>query len=56
MWLGLGVRPMAHFEIRLQVDYARYFFSMNPKVGDPYVAGGALDQFINGTLSANVLF
>lgn len=56
LWLGIGIRPMPHFELRLQADYARYFFSMNPQLGDPYIAGGALDQFVNASLTANVVF
>lgn len=55
-WVGVSVRPVSHFEIRLQGDYSRYFFSMNPEVGDPYIAGGALDQYLSGTISANVVF
>ena len=39
--LGLGVR--AGFEMQ------RYFFTLNPEVGDPYIAGGAVDQFLTGT-------
>jgi hypothetical protein len=33
------------FEVRLGADYRRYGFSLNPVPGDPYVAGGALDQY-----------
>jgi hypothetical protein len=43
--LGLG------FEIRGTFDYQHYFFAMNPSPGDRYVLGGALDQYIGGTLS-----
>jgi hypothetical protein len=55
LWVGVGVRPVSHFEIRLQGDYARYFFSANPHLGDPYIVGGALDQYLSGTLSANFI-
>ncbi len=35
------------FEIRLGVDYRRYWFDLNPVPPDaPYVAGGALDQYV----------
>ncbi|MBX3250692.1 MAG: hypothetical protein KF901_26170 [Myxococcales bacterium] len=37
-------------EIRLSWDVRRYFFSMNPEVGDPFIAGGALDQYFGYTL------
>lgn len=40
--LGLGAR--AGFEMQ------RYFFSMNPEPGDAYIAGGAADQFLAGTV------
>jgi hypothetical protein len=40
--LGLG----AGFELRLRGHYTRYFYKFHPKVGDPYVAGGALDEFV----------
>ena len=34
------------FEIRIGVDYRRYWFDLNPVPPDPpYVAGGALDQY-----------
>ena len=36
------------FEVRLGVDYRRYWFDLNPVPGPPdppYVAGGALDQY-----------
>jgi hypothetical protein len=39
---GLGVR--------LAADYRRVFSSFDPQVGDPFVAGGALEQFVTTTL------
>ena len=56
MWIGVGIRPFTHFEIRARGDYTRYFFSLKPEVGDPYIAGGALDQYLSGTLTANLIF
>jgi hypothetical protein len=39
------------FEIRLGVDYRRYWFDLNPVPGSaPYIAGGALDQYLGGTV------
>jgi hypothetical protein len=29
-----------------RADLRRYFFAMNPEVGDPYIAGGAVDQYL----------
>jgi hypothetical protein len=40
--LGLG----AGFELRLRGHYTRYFYKFRPLVGDSYVAGGALDEFL----------
>jgi hypothetical protein len=42
---------LAHgFEVSLEVEYTRFFYSMNPQPGDAYVAGGALDQMGRGAL------
>lgn len=39
------------FEIRIGGDYRRYGFDLNPVPPDPpYVAGGALDQYLAGTI------
>ncbi len=56
MWVAVSVKPLSHFAIRLQGDYSRYFFSLKPEVGDPYIAGGALDEYLSGTITANLLF
>jgi hypothetical protein len=39
------------FEVRLGVDYRRYWFDLNPVPPDaPFVAGGALDRYVGGTV------
>ena len=48
---ALTVGLMERLEVRLAGEYQRYWFSMNPEPGDTYVAGGALDIFVSGTLS-----
>ncbi|MCB9613556.1 MAG: hypothetical protein H6722_14000 [Sandaracinus sp.] len=48
----VGYELDAGLEIRLGFDVRRYFFSMNPEVGDPFIAGGALDQYFGYTLGA----
>ncbi len=53
--MGGAVRISSHFEARLALAYARYFFSMNPQPGDPFVAGGALDEFATATVGAAFL-
>jgi hypothetical protein len=45
-----------HLEVKLQADYTRYWFTMNPNVGDPWIAGGALDIYASGSLIVAVTF
>ncbi len=52
MDIGAAYRLIGGFELRLILDMQRYFMSMNPEVGDPYVAGGAVDQWFGATLAA----
>ncbi|HEY0468176.1 MAG TPA: hypothetical protein VGC79_28450 [Polyangiaceae bacterium] len=42
--LGFAVAIVPGLEARLTGRYTRYFASFEPKVGDPYVAGGSLDE------------
>jgi hypothetical protein len=46
---GLCFTLFAPFEARVLVDYRRYFYAMNPQPGDPYIAGGALDEYLTVT-------
>jgi hypothetical protein len=49
LFVGFGL-PLG-FEIRVGMDYRRYWFDLNPvPPNPPYVAGGALDQYLAGTL------
>ena len=41
-------------ELYARVDLRRYFFAMNPEVGDPWIAGGATDQYVGGALGIAV--
>lgn len=43
---GLAVRLGGGFEVRLIGEYSRFFSDFGPVLGDPHVAGGALDQFV----------
>ncbi len=36
--------------IRLGFDWRRYFYSMNVELTSPWIAGGALDQYLGGSL------
>ncbi len=43
---ALSLTLGAGFELRLRGHYNRYFYKFHPLLGDPYVAGGALDEFL----------
>jgi hypothetical protein len=43
--LGVALALAKGTEISLSLGYTRFFSSFEPVPGDPYVAGGALDQF-----------
>ena len=47
--LAVGWNFLWNLEARLGAEYTRYFFSLNPELGDVNVAGGAVDQYISGT-------
>lgn len=42
--LGCALALLPGLEARLVGRYTRYFATFHPQVGDPYVAGGALDE------------
>jgi hypothetical protein len=42
--LGFALGIVPGLEARLAGRYTRYFATFHPEVGDPYVAGGALDE------------
>ena len=47
---GFAIDLGSGFEARLAGRYTRYFASFKPRLGDPYVAGGALDEQLQGGL------
>jgi hypothetical protein len=49
---GVAVPIALGFEARLMGEYTRFFSAFKPVPGDPYVAGGALDQLIAIRLGA----
>lgn len=57
---GVDVRAIAviklarQWDLRIGLDYMRYFYDMKPEPGDQYVAGGALDEFF--VLQAGVTY
>ena len=49
--LLIGFALPKGFEVRLGIDYRRYWFDLNPVPPDaPYVAGGALDRYLGFTV------
>lgn len=50
--LAFHVTPWLNIEAR--VDLRRYFFAMNPEPGDPWIAGGATDQYLGGAIGLAV--
>jgi hypothetical protein len=53
MDVGAGVRVSLprNFALSLSGQYQRYFYDLRPQPGDPYIAGGALDEFAVGELA-----
>ncbi len=49
--LGLDVKIASGFELRVAAEYSRFFSDFDPVLGDAYVAGGALDQYLGLRLS-----
>ncbi|WP_437665863.1 hypothetical protein [Sorangium sp. So ce1182] len=43
---GVMIPVATGIEARLLVEYARFFSSFQPEQGDPYIAGGAIDQYL----------
>jgi hypothetical protein len=48
--VGFALTLKGPWEARFLLDYRRYFYSFNPQPGDPYVAGGALDDYFTANL------
>lgn len=47
---GIGYAIAEDFEVRADLEMRRYFYTMNPEPEDPWIAGGALDRYIAGSL------
>lgn len=50
--LGAAFPVSRLLELHVALRYERYFFALHPRPGDPYVAGGALDQLFGLQLGA----
>jgi len=53
---GVSYALTPNLELRPAIDYRRYFFKFKPVMGDPFIAGGALDQYLGVSVSAAYLF
>jgi hypothetical protein len=54
--IGLGIGVTKGLEARLSFNYSRFFYSMNPEPGEPYIAGGALDQLSSVHIGAAYVY
>ena len=54
--LGVADQVGSAVELSLDLVYTRFFYSLLPQPGDPYVAGGALDQMATISLGVAYLF
>ncbi|WP_437909288.1 hypothetical protein WME95_16370 [Sorangium sp. So ce327] len=53
---GVLVPVTTGVEARLLVEYARFFSSFEPAIGDRYVAGGAIDQYLGVRLAGAYIY
>jgi hypothetical protein len=47
---GVAFHVTGWLDLQARIDARRYFFAMNPEVGDPWIAGGATDDYIGGAI------
>ena len=47
---GIAYHVTSWLDLHARLDARRYFFAMNPEVGDPWIAGGATDDYIGGAI------
>jgi hypothetical protein len=47
---GVALHVTSWLDLHARLDTRRYFFAMNPEVGDPWIAGGATDDYIGGAI------
>jgi len=51
---GLAFHVTPWLAVQARVDLRRYFLAMNPEPGDPWIAGGATDQYVGGAIGLAV--
>jgi hypothetical protein len=54
--LGVADQIAPALELSLDLVYTRFFYDLSPEPGDPYVAGGALDEMATVSLGIAYLF
>jgi hypothetical protein len=54
--VGGAYQLTSYLDLRATADYVRVFSSLNPRVGDRFVAGGALDQYFVFQVAACAFF
>jgi hypothetical protein len=54
--LGISDQIAPAIELSLDLVYTRFFYDLSPQPGDPYVAGGALDEMATVSLGIAYLF
>lgn len=52
--LGFSVGFMDHVAAEVGVAYQHFFYDFDPEVGDTFVAGGALDQYVVGKAGVRI--
>jgi hypothetical protein len=52
--LRLGVRLTPWLAVGVSARYARYFYDLRPEPGDPHVAGGAVDEYLDASLDVEI--
>jgi len=52
--IGLGFDVLEHVAFELGLTYQHFFYAFKPEVGDAFVAGGALDQFVVGRAAVRI--
>ncbi len=52
--VGIAYHVTPWLAVQARVDLRRYYFAMNPEPGDPWIAGGATDQYLGGAIGLAV--
>ena len=53
---GFGLMIATGLEVRFTIDYTRFFYSFEPVLGDRYIAGGALDEYLSPALGVAYVY